>query len=72
MECHACGHSTADAAARFCSHCGAELVDSEDEFDPIAAINEAVEAFEAGELQGALDILDKQLDRLAADGPTTR
>jgi hypothetical protein len=62
MECHVCGHSTADAAARFCAHCGSELVFSEEEFDPIAAINEAVEAFEAGELQSALDILDEQLD----------
>jgi tetratricopeptide (TPR) repeat protein len=63
MECHACGHSSADEGARFCSQCGTELVEPAGEVDAIAAIDDAVEAFEAGELQRALDALDEQLDR---------
>jgi Short C-terminal domain len=63
VECPSCGHSSADAAARFCSNCGTELTDLVEPLDPIAAIDSAVDAFEAGELQEALDALDEQLDR---------
>jgi tetratricopeptide (TPR) repeat protein len=66
MECQACGHSSADEGARFCSQCGAELGELADRVDPIAVIDGAVEAFEAGELQRALDALDEQLDRAEA------
>ena len=63
MQCPSCGHSVVDDESHFCSICGSELAPSAPTSDPIAAIDTAVDAFEEGELQNALDVLDEELDR---------
>jgi hypothetical protein len=65
LDCHSCGHLIGEDEARFCSRCGAELAAASpvETLDRIAAIDGAVDAFEDGELQRALDVLDEELDR---------
>jgi uncharacterized RDD family membrane protein YckC len=63
-ECPACGHPITDDESRVCSSCGLALAPSpEQRSESIAAIDEAVNAFEAGDLRRASDILDEELDR---------
>lgn len=65
MQCPSCGHRVPEEESRFCPSCGCALASSSPAKppDPIAAIDGAVDAFEEGELQHALDALDEELDR---------